>query len=347
MRKFATIDGRGIIALGEGPIPSPGKGELLVEVHASSVSSGTELGGVKSRRANPNASGAPRPFGYQNAGDVIDKGEDCDEFPIGMRVACMGGGYALHATYACVPKNLSVPIPDGVSYQEAAVNHLAATALNTIRRAQLQICENVVVVGLGTVGQLCCQFAKLSGAYVMGMDKFPLRLEIAREAGGADVVVNVNETDPSEIAKDFTRGYGMDCGIMAFGGDGTEAFRQIVRMMKTAPDTHKMGRVVIVGGCHISHGFAAALGNLDVRSAARTGPGYHDEEYERGRDYPPVFVQWTTKRNLEESLRLIALGKLKVKPLITHEYPLNDVAEACEKIIQTPEETVSVILNAN
>ena len=136
----------------------------------------------------------------------------------------------------------------------------------------------------------------------------------------------------------------MDCGIIAFGGDGTEAFKMIRQMLKCAPDTHKMGRIVIVGGAHISHAFAAGLGNVDVRSSARPGPGYHDEEYERGKDYPPVFVEWTTKRNLEESLRYVAEGKLKVKPLITHEYPLDKAGEACEKLIQTPNEALGVVL---
>jgi threonine dehydrogenase-like Zn-dependent dehydrogenase len=345
MRKFAAIDGRGIISVEQGPIPEPQKGEILIEVHASMISPGTELGGVKSRRANPNASGSKRPFGYQNAGDVIATGEDCAEFELGMRVACMGGGYALHATHACVPKNLSVPIPDGVTYQEAAANHLAATALHTIRRAQLQIGENIVVMGLGVVGQLCCQIARLSGAYVMGVDKLPLRVKIAQESG-ADIAVNADENDPVAVAQEFTRGYGMDGGIICFGGEGTEAFRQIVAMIKTAPDTHKWGRIVIVGGAHISHGFAAALGNIDVRSAARTGPGYHDEQYERGQDYPPVFVEWNTKRNLEECLRLMALGRLKVKSIITDEFPLDEAPAACEKLIQTPNEALGVILRA-
>jgi threonine dehydrogenase-like Zn-dependent dehydrogenase len=114
--------------------------------------------------------------------------------------------------------------------------------------------------------------------------------------------------------------------------------------MKVSPDTHIMGRVVIVGGARISHGFAASLGNLDVRSSARPGPGYHDEEWEHGRDYPPVFVQWTTRRNIEEVLRAAVEGKLKVKRLISHEYPLDKAPEACEKIIQTPGETLAVVL---
>ena len=139
----------------------------------------------------------------------------------------------------------------------------------------------------------------------------------------------------------------MDCGIICFGGDGTAAFEQIYQMLKQAPDTHRMGRIVIVGGARISHGFAAALGNVDVLSAARTGPGYHDEAYEHGNDYPPVFVEWTTRRNLEEVLRMIAEKKLDVQSLITHEYPLDQAAEGCDRLIFSPGEALGVVFLPN
>ncbi len=342
-RKYATIDGSGVIGVEEGPIPERGPAEVLVDVHASLISAGTELGGVPRRRENPNPDAKPRPFGYQNAGEISEKGAECDGYEVGMRVACMGGGYALHTTTACVPKNLAVRIPDNVSYEEAAFNHLAATALQAVRRAELELGFNVAVVGLGTIGQIACQLARLSGARVMGLDRLPRRLRTAEELG-ADVVVNVDEDDPVAVAEDCTEGEGMDCAIMAFGGDGTEAFNQVVQMMKLTPDTHRMGNIVIVGGAHISHTFAASLGNLNVLSSARTGPGYHDEPWEHGDEYPDVFVRWTTKRNVQLCLRLISEGKLKVKPLITDRYPLDQAAEACEKIIRTPAETLSVVL---
>jgi len=341
-RKFATIDGAGIISVGEGPVPDPGPGEILIEVRASSISSGTELGGVKRRRESPNTSRPARPFGYQNAGDVIAKGPDVPEFQIGDKVACMGGGYALHTTHACVPRNLSVHMPEGMSYEEAALNHLGATALHLIRRAQLEFAENVAVFGLGTVGQFTCQLAGLSGAHVMAIDRFPLRLKVAKETG-ADVAINFENDNPVEIAAEFTRGYGVDCAAICFGGDANAALKQITQMMKKSPDTHRMGRVVGVAGS-FSCSFGASSGNLDFRSSARPGPGYHDEEYERGRDYPPVFVPWTTKRNIEEVLRFAVEGKLKIKPLISHEYPLDEAPEACERIIQNPEEVLAVVL---
>lgn len=341
-RKVVMMNEAGHIWTEEQETPAPKPGQLLIEVRASMVSPGTELGGVKRRRENPGSTKRQRPFGYTNAGVVIGKEGDCDEFEIGDRVSGMGGGYALHATYACVPHNLCAKIPANVSDAEAASNHLAATALHAVQRGRIRIGENVVVAGLGIVGQFACQIAKAAGAYVIGMDKLPLRLNIA-ESAGIHRAINVSETDAVPIAQEFTNGYGMDCGIIAFGGDATSAFQQIRAMLKTAPDTHKVGRIVIVGGASITHGFAAGLGNVDVISAARTGPGYHDEDYEHGADYPPVFVPWPTQRNLELALRLMSEGKIQVTPLITDMLPITQAAEGCEQLIQHPNEALGVI----
>lgn len=147
------------------------------------VSPGSGLGGVKNRRANPTPNPTARPFGYSNVGVVISIKGNCGDFSTGDRVSGMGGGYALHATHACIPYNLCAKIPENVSDAEAASNHLAATALHAVQRGRITIGENVVVAGLGLVGQLSCQIAQIAGAYVMGLDHFPRRVQIAQEAG--------------------------------------------------------------------------------------------------------------------------------------------------------------------
>lgn len=343
MRKVATIDGAGVIAVEEQPIPQPGRGEVLMEVNASLISPGTELGGVKAAREAPKSGSQSRVFGYQNAGTVLALGDDCEGFAEGQRVAAMGAGYALHTTHACVPKNLCTPLPDNVSFEEGAANHLAATALQAVRRADVSLGDTVAVAGLGVVGQFCVRLARLSGARVLALDRFPLRVALAKEMG-ADVAVNVSEQDPIPVAKELTRGYGTDASIIAFGGEATDCLRQLVEMTKLAPDGHHMGSVVIVGGAKISQSFPTILGNMDLRASSRTGPGYHDEPWERGDDYPPVFVQWSTRRNLDEVIRLMSEGRLPVQSIITHRYPLDQAPEACEKLIQQPEEAVGVLL---
>ena len=342
-RKVLTRGGRGRITVLEEPILEPRQGQIQIEVKSSLISPGTELGRMKDLRDKPSEEPA-RPFGYANAGIVIGHGDGCEDIPLGSRVACMGGGYAEHASLSNVPRNMAVFIPRALSFDHAAFVTLAATALNAIRRAELQFAEFLGVAGLGIVGQMVCQLGRLSGCHVIGMDRLPMRLTVAEKAG-LERPLNVDEEDAIEVSNAFTRGYGLDAGIIALGGDGNPAFRTLYGMLKQAPDTHKMGRIVIVGSARIEQTFAAALGNIDVRSAARTGAGYHDEDWEHGADYAPVFVPWTTARNLEECLIFMANGGLKVEPLITHRTPIDQAPDACEDLIQRPNEALGVVIH--
>jgi threonine dehydrogenase-like Zn-dependent dehydrogenase len=343
MRKAVTLDGKGVVAVIEQPEPEPQPGQVQIELRASAISPGTELGGVKARREKP-GDGPPRVFGYQNAGVITKLGEGtADIFAVGQRVACMGGGYAEHATVCCVPRNMTVPIPDEVSFEHAAFTCLAATAMHAIRRAEVAIGQHLAVFGLGPVGQFALQEGRIAGCHTLGLDRLDMRLDVARQMG-ADLVLNAAESDPVPTAMEFSRGYGFDAAILAFGGDGNAALDQAYRMMKLAPDTHRYGNVVAVGGVRVQASLASGLGNIDIRSSARPGPGYHDEAWEHGDEYPPVFVEWTTRRNLEECLRFMAKGLLHVEPMITHRGPISRAPELCEELIQHPERALGVVL---
>jgi NADPH:quinone reductase len=342
-RRVLTLNGRGEISLFDEPIPPVAPGTVLVEVKSSLVSPGTELGGVPSLREKP-TDAPPRPFGYGNAGVVLAVGEGVTDIAPDARVACMGAGYALHATHVVVPMNLTVPIPDGLSFDEAAFAHLAATGLHAVRRGEVQFGQNVVVMGLGLVGQLTAQFARSCGAHVMGVDRLPLRLRLA-SACGIDETANASSEDAVARAARFTGGRGMEVGVIAFGGDATAAVQDILKMLATSPDGHKMGVIVVVGGARFEAAWPVPFGNVDVRASSRPGPGYHDDAWERGKDYPPVFVKWTTRRNLEESLRAAAERRVAFSPLITHRVPLDDAPAACEEIIVNPGAALGVILN--
>jgi len=343
-RQIGAIDGHGRGVAIEEDIGGPEPGQILVRVGSSLISPGTELGGVRDRRQNPDPEQAPRPFGYANAGTVQAVGEGVSQHQVGDRVACMGAGYAQHADLACVPQNLCVPLPAGLSFEHGAFAHLAATGLNALRRGQPQFGENGMVIGLGLLGQLTAQLGQLCGCHMMGVDRLPMRLQMAADAG-VEYVVNAAEADPVDDVRKVTDGLGMDFGVIAFGGPATAAFEQIYNALKETPDGHRMGRIIIVGGAQIDHGFAAALGNVDVLSAARTGPGYHDEAYELGGDYPRVFVNWSTQRNLRECLRAMVDGRLKVDHLITHRFDLDDIGGAVDELVERPEAALGVILN--
>ncbi len=347
--RILVLDGHGKGHVVERATPEVREGYVLVRTRASMFSQGTQLRSAFLYRREPNEGMEPRPLGYQCAGDIVALGPSVSSRQIGQRVACMSGRErypgvgAYHADYVAVGVNLTEPIPDGVSYEEATSAHLAATAMHAVRRAQLQLCEHVLVVGLGVMGQCVTRFASLSGTRVVGWDPLSIRREGAMK-GGAGLTLDPTDGDPVSATREFTDGLGVDCAFIAFGGDSDETFQQVVDSMKVSPDTHQMGRIVIVGGFSFHHQWAAALGNLDVRSAARTGPGFLDPAYEEGADYPPVFVQWTTQRNLHECLRLMSEGRLDVSEFTTHTFAMSDAPEAIDTIVERTGETIGVVL---
>jgi threonine dehydrogenase-like Zn-dependent dehydrogenase len=102
-----------------------------------------------------------------------------------------------------------------------------------------------------------------------------------------------------------------------------------------------MGRIVVVGGVRFDYAFG--LTNADIREAARTGPGYHDETWEYGPDYPPAVMRWTTKTNLDLIMRFISEGKLNVDCLTTHTVPLEDVDSSIAAIIGEPDKILGLV----
>jgi threonine dehydrogenase-like Zn-dependent dehydrogenase len=346
-RKVAAVCGDGHIRLVEQDVPELVPGAVLVNVRASLVSPGTELGGwraLRDSRDNPDTEKQPKRFGYSNAGVVAAVGEGVEEFSAGDRVACVGAGYALHTDHAVVPHNLCIALPDEVSFARGSYAMLLATAMQSVRRAEPEFGENVAIAGLGIVGQLTARLHQLAGNYVIGWDTIGFRTETAKR-WGIDAVATIGVDDEVEVTQKFTRGYGLDTAVIAFGGNADKAVDSIVECMKISPDGHRMGRVVVVGGANFA--YTKALTNMDIRRSSRTGPGYHDEAWEFGPDYPPVVMRWTTRTNLELCMRLLAEGKVDVDALTTHTVPLDLVDEETSKIIEDPDGVLGVVFTMN
>src|SRR5690606_9031968 len=118
---------------------------------------------VSTAQAAFNRLDQPMALGYSSAGTIVALGEDMQGFQIGQRVACAGAGYAVHAEYNVVPRNLLTPLPDSVDFESAAFTTLGAIALHGFRLAGPQIGESVAVIGMGLLGLLTAQIAAAAG----------------------------------------------------------------------------------------------------------------------------------------------------------------------------------------
>jgi predicted dehydrogenase/threonine dehydrogenase-like Zn-dependent dehydrogenase len=346
-------DGKAVVE--DVPVPAPRKGMALVKTAASLVSAGTErmvvefaekslVGKARSRpdlvkqvlekaqreglvntiQAAFNRLDQPMALGYSSAGTIVALGEDMQGFKIGDRVACAGGGFAVHAEYGVVPHNLLAPLPDHVDFESGAFATLGAIAMHGYRLAEPQVGELVAVIGMGLLGLLGAQIAKAGGCNVLGIDIDPRRVHLAEQLGLKAVL----RADAVDASSSFTRGRGFDVVLICAdtpSDDPVELAGAIAR---------DRARVVAAGavGLNIPRKvyYEKELSFINSRSY---GPGRYDLSYEeQGQDYPIGFVRWTEGRNLESVVELMAQDKLRVKLLISHRFPIEDAAAAYDVI---------------
>jgi len=105
----------------------------------------------------------PVPLGYSAAGVVIEVGDGVSGVRTGDRVACAGHPYAGHAEIISVPRNLVVPIPPNVEFEDASFAMLGAIAMNAVRLAEPALGERVAVIGMGLLGLLALQMLRAAG----------------------------------------------------------------------------------------------------------------------------------------------------------------------------------------
>ncbi len=275
----------------------------------------------------------PEPLGYSSAGTVVTTGTD--DFEVGDRVACGGAGYAVHAEYVSVPRNLCVRIPDGVGFREAAFTTVGSIAMHGVRNAAVTVGESVAVIGLGLIGLLVVQVLKAAGCRVIGIDIDPEKLSLAASLG-ADVVSNY---DGLEGRMEALSPFGADAVIITAATRSSAPIESAGRLVRA------QGRVVVVGnvGMDLPRDIFYEK-EAEVVVSRSYGPGRYDRDYEeRGIDYP-IYVRWTERRNMEAFLELVRQKRIDLDPLITHTFALDDAPEAYNLISTGRERYIGVLL---
>jgi putative PIG3 family NAD(P)H quinone oxidoreductase len=225
-----------VMRLGEVADPVAGPGEVLVRVRATAVNRADTL---QRRGLYPPPPGAPEIIGMEAAGAIDAVGDGVDGWHVGNEVCALlsGGGYAERVA---VPAGQLIPIPEGMSWTEAAaIPEVFLTAHdNLVTRGRLAAGETVLIHGGGGgVGTAAIQLAHRAGARVLATAGSAEKLRRCRELG-ADAGINHREEDFVARARELTGGGGVDLVLDVMGAS------YLARNLEAlAPD----GRLVIIG----------------------------------------------------------------------------------------------------
>jgi NADPH:quinone reductase-like Zn-dependent oxidoreductase len=292
-----------LLELREVQKPTPQKNELLIRVHATTVTSGDAR--IRSATYAPwfwlpsrlmFGLTTPRQSipGTELSGVVEATGSDVTRFSVGERVLGLSwtlGFGGTHAEYVCLPEDgMVVGIPRGVSFEEAAALPTGGlTALQFLRKASVERGQQVLIHGAsGSVGTFAVQLAKLFGASVTGLCS-TRNVELVASLG-ADEVIDYTREDFSQQGKTYDVIF--DAAMKA-------------PFSRCKPALEPEGRYVTV--------------DFPLATAVRNWP--------TGRRHQ---IHWgTAKRkpaDLEYLAKLVAAGTLK--PVIDRRYPLEEAAAA-------------------
>jgi propanol-preferring alcohol dehydrogenase len=243
----------------ERPVPQPGPGQILVRLEACGLCH-TDIHAM--RGDWPVKPHVPLVPGHEGVGLVEMLGEGVTARQVGERVAmpwlghacgecryCIDGrenlcerqfnnGYAVdgaYAEYMLADARFAVAVPDGVTPLDAApLTCAGVTTYAAIKNAHVVPGETVVVFGVGGLGHLAVQYARLVGAKVIAVDVTEEKLALAAELG-ADHTVNARTTDPVEAIRELG---GADVAVVL--AVAPEVFRQSFDAL------NRGGRLVLV-----------------------------------------------------------------------------------------------------
>lgn len=329
------------------PDPEFGAEQVLVRTLYSGISAGTELTSYRgtsphvtkhwnavSRLFEAGASGTAFPvetLGYEEVGEVVGVSPGA-ALAVGDRVWGTWG----HRESVVLPAGdaqLRVLPPDA-DVRIGIFSHIGAVALNAVIDADIHVGETVAVFGLGVGGQLVAQLARLNGARVVVVDTIASRRRLALDLG-ADVALDpsTNARSSAGVAErihELTGGRGADTAV-EISGNAT-ALQEAIRSVAYN------SRVVVAG---FLQGDAVGL---------RLGEEFHHNRVQLvssqiSGSAPSVAHRWDRYRLTSTVIDLAASGRLQVLPLISHEVPLDEVAEAYRMLDADPRSALQVVID--
>ena len=248
------------------PVPKIGPGELLIKVATCGIC-GTDL-----KKIHTGSHSAPRIFGHEMSGTIVETGAGVTRYEVGERVVVhhhvpcgncyycrkqtptqcelykkvgvtagfepSGGGFAEYIRVMdwIVNGRGVVRIPDGVPFEQAAFVEPLNTVLKGVKLLNLAPDDTVLVIGQGPIGLMHAALAKRTGARVLTSDLYPERHAIASRFGLKDPI-NAGSENVAQRVFQETEGRGADAVVLAVGGNA---------LIKTAMDAVRPGGRVML-----------------------------------------------------------------------------------------------------
>lgn len=322
--KGVYVIGNHRVGIREIPKPEPEHGQVLVKAVEVGIC-GSDLHGY---RAEPRPGAKQFVEGHELTGVVESVGPGVEHVKEGDRVVAyqawgcgycercasghsnlcasrkiIGKGDRYQKEYSVMPEAVAFPLPDEMSFDDGIMLSCAGgTAWGTLQRTKPSCDDTVAIFGLGPVGLMCVMWSRAMGAYVIGVEVSPERLELGKEIG-AHVVVDAGQEDPVAMVKELTWGEGASVGIEASGNKAAQT--------SVLEATDWAGRIAYVANAPpgpVIDPKVGRAGQLGLRAI------YGTFTYSM-----PDWYRMT---------RAILLHGLKPGTMVTHRFPLERAADA-------------------
>ena len=277
--------------------------EVLLESDYTVISAGTERANlIKLPNTGTDENGFPFLPGYCGAGRVIAAGKDVTNLKVGDRVIIAWGGHRSH-TIKKAQTVLKIE-DDSIDLLDAAFAHIASFSFLGVRKLKIELGESAMIAGMGILGAFAVQIASLSGAIpVIASDFDPVRRDLALKLG-ASAAFSPDEENFVEKVKAATGGNGPNAVVEVTGS--AMAMQQALEYIAWE------GRISLLGCTRVSdvpvdfykyvhrRGISLIGAHTFTRAKQESTPG-----------------RWTEHDDYRTFLKLVAAGKLQIRPLIS------------------------------
>jgi L-iditol 2-dehydrogenase len=299
---------------------SVGQDEVLVKTHLAGIC-GTDKNFYEG--VFPTGSGLdtetrkdltyPFFFGHEGGGTVVAVGDKVRGFAVGDAVISFAWVDTFADQFVARESDLE-RVPEGLDMDLACLGEPIGCAVFSGLESSVQLGDSVAVYGVGFAGQIVAQVAKRKGAHrVIVVDVVDEKLALARRLG-ADCTINARTDNPVSAILDLTGGRGVDVAVEMAGTE--EAVNRCTASVR------KNGTLVFYSWITQDVRLNISRWHNDSLRILNTGLVHHSEAERR---------LWTPY-----ALRPVILGLVDIRPLITHEFSLGEIARAFETASQDP-----------